>query len=148
MSNIKIEIDLDDYIAMLERRKRKVADDFGWTIPDGVWNFFLETLEDCGSVGENSSPSYVVDNIAVNGDYGPVENYGVFDDMLREYKDVYIDDNGNEKELSDDEARELMQDLEYSHMMELFESVGGDRDSFFTYEEPDSDYGFGVCYSL
>ena len=144
MNNRKIEIDLDDYIEMLERRKREVADNFGWTIPDGVWDHFLEILEDCGSVGENSSPSYIVDNIAVNGDYGPIENYSLLDEMIQNA----IEEAACEGiTLDEDTVKELLLELSYDDLCEKAEEQDDGSASFF-YEDPDSDYGLGVCFSL
>ncbi|MCD8208616.1 MAG: hypothetical protein LUD72_11815 [Bacteroidales bacterium] len=71
-----VTITMDDYIKLLNARRAEV-EPRGWTIPDCVWNYFIEIIEDCGT-GDNpqhNSPSYVVDNIAVNGDYGNFDNY-------------------------------------------------------------------------
>lgn len=74
MSNLKIEIDIDTYIDMLEERKNNVEQWFGWTIPDIVWKYFLELLQE-GCIPFNSDPHNVIDNLAVNGDYGNFDEY-------------------------------------------------------------------------
>lgn len=71
---MKIEIDLEDYIKLLELRKNKIKKYYGWDIPDMVWDYFLNLLYD-GCVPTETNPSIVVDNIAINGDYGPLEEY-------------------------------------------------------------------------
>ena len=72
-----IEILMDDYISMLEDRKEFVEEKFGWRVmPDCVWNYLVQLIEDCG-IGkpEHASPSYVVDNAVVNGDWGDFDEY-------------------------------------------------------------------------
>lgn len=66
---MKIEIDIEDYLDLLEDRKRQCVEDFGWSIPECVWNYALEMIENCGVDPNNASPKYIVDNIIINGDY-------------------------------------------------------------------------------
>lgn len=70
---MNIEIDIQDYIEMLNDRRYFIEKNHNWTIPDIVWDYFINSLEE-GIIPYNTSPSYVVDNIAVNGDYGNFED--------------------------------------------------------------------------
>jgi hypothetical protein len=83
-----ITIDMDIYIDMLEMRKDEV-EPLGWTIPDSVWNYAVKLIRDCGISPEYTSPLYIVDNIAVNGDYGERSKYGELEDeeIILEYED-------------------------------------------------------------
>lgn len=74
MEEIKIQVDLETYVTILEARKEQIENNFGWTIPPIVWNFFLDMLRD-GYVPSDTNPSVVVDNIAINKDYGYIEDY-------------------------------------------------------------------------
>lgn len=87
MDKIRIEMDIEDYLDLLRDRKRQCVEDFGWSIPECVWNYALEVIEDCGIDPENASPRYVVDNIIVNGDYhhyNDIRNDGETDEELEE----------------------------------------------------------------
>jgi len=66
-NRVTIEIDVYGYINILEDRREYIKEQFNWTIPDGIWEYFCRMLEDGCSV-RDSNPSVVVDNIAVNGD--------------------------------------------------------------------------------
>ena len=73
MSNKKITIEMDvyDYISLLDARRDEVKENFGWTIPDGVYNYFIESLKDgCGVNPQSAHPKYIIDNMAVNGEEG------------------------------------------------------------------------------
>lgn len=74
MEDIKIKVDLETYVTILEARKEQIENNFGWTIPPIVWDFFLDKLRD-GCVPPDTNPSVVVDNIAINGYYGYIEDY-------------------------------------------------------------------------
>lgn len=143
MSNRTIEIDLDDYIDMLEMRKAEVAEYHNWTIPDGVWAYFLELLEDCGISGDNR-PAHVIDNIAVNGSYGPIENYELLDTMVQSI----IEDAACEGiTLDKDTAKDQLMDISLDGLRDIAEAAD-DGTALFFYDEPNSDYGLGVCYWL
>ena len=68
---------MDDYIQMLEYRKEFVEEKYGWKqMPDSLWQYFINSIEECGGVApEHASPSCVVDNAIVNGDWGDFDNY-------------------------------------------------------------------------
>jgi hypothetical protein len=96
-----------------------VKNSFGWKIPDEVWDHAIGIIEDgCGINPEHVSPKYFVDNLAVNGDYGSVE----------EYLDMDGYGGGNE------------------NIDEFIERTGGQV--MFLYDDMNSKYGKGVCYSL
>ena len=78
---MKIMIDLEDYIKLLDLRREEIKS-LNWTIPDVVWNYFIECLRD-GILPTEIAPSFVVDNIAINGDYGDLDNY-VYEGESRE----------------------------------------------------------------
>ncbi|MCD7779994.1 MAG: hypothetical protein LUH05_04910 [Candidatus Gastranaerophilales bacterium] len=71
---ITITLALDCYINMLELRREKIEKNFNWSIPNFVWDYFIASIEDYGLYG-NADPMYIVDNIAVNGDYGDFDMY-------------------------------------------------------------------------
>jgi len=75
MSNdLRIEIDVDTYLDMLNQRRSFIAEHYNWRIPDCLWEYFCEIVEECGIYG-NTNPSYVVDNAVVNGDFGSFDEY-------------------------------------------------------------------------
>jgi len=65
-----ITIDVEDYIKLLNLRREEI----NWSIPDIVWDYFIQCLRD-GIFPTETAPSFVVDNIAINGDYGDLDNY-------------------------------------------------------------------------
>ena len=68
---MKIKIDVEDYIELLEDRRsynQPVRD-----MPDCLWDYFMDNIRECG-IGENTNPKYVVDNAMV-GDYGYFDDY-------------------------------------------------------------------------
>ena len=73
-NNIKIEIDVDDYINLLNERRDFIAKAYNWKIPDCLWDYFCEIITECGIHG-NTNPNYVVDNAVVNGDFGNFDEY-------------------------------------------------------------------------
>jgi hypothetical protein len=142
MSKKIIEIDIDDYIDMLEDRRREIRENHNWAIPDGVWDRLVEDLENGHDFGNNKRPNSVVDNIATNGNFGPVEKYDVFKKMVR----TVIEDAAEEGiTYTEDCARDHLEDISFDSLREIAESADAEGARFF-YEEPDSDYGLGVCY--
>lgn len=65
-----VKITMGTWISLLEERREEIRPR-GWTIPDCVWNYAVEILEDCGPSPDpaKNAPSYLVDNIALNGDF-------------------------------------------------------------------------------
>lgn len=74
MGYIPDEIPDDEYEEMLNQRREEIAQFFGWTIPDLVWDEYIDLCHDCG-FNKSETPMVVVDNIAVNGDYGDFDDY-------------------------------------------------------------------------
>lgn len=87
---VKIEIDINDYIALLNDRRDFVEAHYNWKIPNCLWDYFCDMIEICGISG-NTNPSYVVDNAIINGDYGDFDNYKhpyeTDDDFIRRVTD-------------------------------------------------------------
>ena len=71
-----VEITMDTWISLLEDRREEIRPR-GWTIPDCVWNYAIELFEECGAPGDPKicDPAYIVDNLAVNSDYGTFDDY-------------------------------------------------------------------------
>lgn len=101
MSNgLKVEIDINDYIVLLNDRRNFVAEHYNWKIPDCLWEYFCEVIEECGIYG-NTNPAYVVDNAIINGDYGDFDNYKQpyesDDDFILRITDSVLYINKNER---------------------------------------------------
>jgi hypothetical protein len=148
-----VEISMYDYLEMLNNRRQEI-EPRGWTVPDAVWDYAMEIIEECGVDPENSSPSYVVDNLAVNGDYGEVSNYG---GLLDAISDVHrgramflyeIEDGG--KILDEDEAQQRYDDArdEWLDTVELDEDADEDDAFMETDEYKALCEEIGVCHSL
>jgi hypothetical protein len=140
-----VEIATDDYITILEDRREFIKKNYDWNIPDPIWEFVIEMIEDgtfCPKP-EHASPSYVVDNIAVNGDYGVIEDFGVLDSLTEYAKEEYLAIYG--KYLTEDELKEYVNDTVGVWMEWVNDN---DKEMMFAYLEDESNYGIGVCYSL
>jgi hypothetical protein len=153
MSKRTVEIDMDDYIGMLENRRQEV-EPRGWTIPDAVWDYAMETIEECGVDPEHSSPSYIVDNLAVNGDYGEVSEYGGLLDAISDVHRgramfLYETCDGG-KVIDEDEAQSRYEDArdEWLDNAELDEDADEDEEFKKTYAYKELCGEIGVCYSL
>ena len=88
---MKIEIEVDDYIYLLDARRNFVAEHYNWKIPDCLWDYFCEVIEECG-VGSNANPNYIVDNAIVNGDYGDFDEYKDTDESDEDFIERVKDD--------------------------------------------------------
>lgn len=80
----KIDIDVEDYIELLNERRAFVKEHYNWTIPDCLWDYFCDLVRECGLSG-NTDPSFIVDNIAVNGDWGDFDNYKTHNETDEEF---------------------------------------------------------------
>lgn len=71
-----VEVTMGTWIALLEERREEIRPR-GWTIPDCIWNYAVELFEECGAPANPAvcAPDYIVDNIAVNGEYGTFDDY-------------------------------------------------------------------------
>jgi len=130
MKEQTVEIPLSVYIDILDERRKYLEEKYDQQIPCDVFCYFLHKLkEGCIPDAEHSAPADVIDNIAFNGDYGPVEDYAVFSEIISQHKP------------------EELQKLHPSELRRLFEACEG-RKALFFYEDDNSEYGLGVCYSL
>ena len=73
-NTIKIELDVDDYIDLLDNRRNFVESHYNWHIPDCLWDYFCDLIRECG-ISENNHPDIVVDNAIINGDWGNFDEY-------------------------------------------------------------------------
>jgi hypothetical protein len=116
---MKIMIDIEDYITLLNERRVTVEKLFK-PIPDKVWDLFITKLE-CGYFPKDTSPRYVVDNLATNASFGPIENFWQ-DDTLK-----HLESEGT-----------LESEISYCLDIDEIQAY---------YEDPTSDYGFGIVSS-
>lgn len=148
-----VGISIDVYIGMLEDRRREV-EPRGWTIPDAVWDYAMEMVKECGIDPAHSDPSVVVDNLAVNGDYSEVSDYGGLLDAIqdeRRGRAMFLyetEDGGNV--LSADEAEERYNTAldEWRGTAEVDEDADEDEEFSKTDEYEELCGSIGVCYSL
>ena len=70
----RIEVDIETYVDLLNQRRKEVRKSFDWTVPNVLWDWFIETIRENGISGE-TDPMIVVDNAIVNGDWGEFDNY-------------------------------------------------------------------------
>jgi len=139
---ITLEFDVDDYILLLDDRREVVKRNFGWTIPDGVYDYFCEMLEE-GFAPGNPSPMYVIDNMAVNGHYCEIEQTELLEKLLDCARGLYANENGGEQ-IGDDDLPWFVEERK----QDLIDSSGILDELFFTYDDTGSDWGIGVCYGL
>ena len=81
---LKIELDITDYINLLDERRNFVGEHYNWQIPDCLWGYFCKLVEECGVYG-NTNPSYVVDNVIVNGDFGSFDDYKQYGESDKDF---------------------------------------------------------------
>jgi hypothetical protein len=99
IKKMKIEIDVEDYIDLLKARRDFVVEKYGWReMPECLWDYFTEIIRECG-IGGDTSPSNIMDNAIVNGDWGDFDDYMQKDetdeDFVRrvENETMFIDEN-------------------------------------------------------
>ena len=51
-NNIKIELDIEDYIDLLDQRRNFVEEHYNWHIPDCLWDYFCELVALHQSMGQ------------------------------------------------------------------------------------------------
>jgi hypothetical protein len=73
--NRKIEIDLEDFIQLLEQRRMHVNRVYNWEDQPEVWDWFIQKLREDKLHLETTNPMYIVDNLFVNGNYGPFDDF-------------------------------------------------------------------------
>jgi hypothetical protein len=148
-----VEISMDDYLDMLDNRRGEI-EPRGWTIPDAVWDYAMQVIEECGIDPEHSSPSYVVDNLAVNGDYGMVCDYGGILDAIQDERNgnamfLYETKDGGSV-IDADEAEERYENARDEWLENNLVDEDTDEDEAFekTDEYLELCKEIGVCYSL
>lgn len=127
----------------------------------GMEEYFIELIEQCG-VDSDDTPSYIVDNALVNGEFGYIGNFNLTkDEALEKYEQgdaMYYEDLESEKENAERAKRlkELQDELEkyeklertwYRHMSQRqrnaikkrFNSKDTD-DGFFDFIDSQLDY--------
>ena len=88
----KIEIDVEDYIDLLQARKDFVEEKYGWNqMPDCLWDYFCDLIRERG-VGSNSNPAFIVDNAILNGDWGDFDDYKDSNESDEEFVERVNDD--------------------------------------------------------
>lgn len=83
-----IQIPVEDYLEMLEQRF-EVCKQRGW-VGDAQESLFpqvLDLIEEVGVSPENSSPSYIIDNYCVNGEFISREDFEENPDWYPSYDD-------------------------------------------------------------
>lgn len=83
-----IQIPVEDYLDMLENRF-EVCKQRGWVgeAEESLFPQFLDIIEDAGVDPEYSSPSVVVDNYCVNGEFISREDFEKHPDLYPYYED-------------------------------------------------------------
>jgi hypothetical protein len=87
---------------LLCARRDNVREWWGWSIPECIWEYALELLRESDGLHDPglNTPSYIVDNIAVNGswssfDYLTPEYYPEYEGLSGDELADAIEDRGN-----------------------------------------------------
>ena len=92
-----VQIDDDVFIDMLWNRVNEFAPN---AFTDEFWEGIFEDLKDAGWLSDpkKNYPSYIVDNIAINGDIKPIEecaeNYSEIDESYGGDVEAWAEDKG------------------------------------------------------
>ena len=81
-SEATVSIPMSDYIELLEERFKTAPQDWHSEAADSLWPQYIELIEQVGP-GQNTSPSVVVDNYLVNGEF---VNREEFSELYPEYE--------------------------------------------------------------
>ena len=136
-----IELPMSVYIDALNERRDTLEMAFDWFIPNGVYDFFIELLKNgYRPQPADRSPMVLIDNLAVNSSFKPLEDCEILDEMVNRYADEH---NIKSKAI----AQKALKQMGYQELHDLFEACNEDI-AWFAYEDEGSDYGMGVCYSL
>jgi len=122
---ITITVDLDEYVETLNDFRSARAELMNWHIPNYVWDYFVESLEN-GITYRDMSAMYLIDNMAVNGSYGSIEEY--LDKS--EYQNL-CDKDGSVNMCKLDKLKEKYEDY-----------------TFFVTDEDKSEYGVSLLANL
>lgn len=84
----------DNFETLLDERRNNVWEWWSWDIPDVIWEYALGLLRDSDGLSdpELNYPSYIVDNIAVNGSWEDFDDLRKFYDEYRDLDDDQIAD--------------------------------------------------------
>lgn len=96
-SEATVSIPMSDYIELLEERFKTAPQDWHSEAADSLWPQYIELIEDAGP-GQNTSPSYVVDNYLINGEFVSKE------DWSESYPEAYRRHQGNWEQFCENEA--------------------------------------------
>ena len=95
MNNQKFEVSIQFIIDALQARYNNVKDSWGGEAAHDLWEQVLDMVEECG-IGENvTSPSVIVDNYLINGEFVSKEDDKQFwldceyDDLSDDDKEFY-----------------------------------------------------------
>lgn len=64
---MNVEIDIEDYIDMLESRWNSVVDTWYSEEVKGLHDELIDLIRDCPPPPQNANPSYIIDNFFING---------------------------------------------------------------------------------
>lgn len=64
-----IEIDIEDYIDMLEDRWDNVPESWHNELADGLHDELMDFIRECPPNAKYANPSYIIDNYFVNGEF-------------------------------------------------------------------------------
>lgn len=78
---------------LLDQRRSWWDDGQHRTIPDCVWRYVIELLEDCGGMygPEYNDPAYIVDNLVVNGSWEEFDEVRHWYPELRDLNDAELE---------------------------------------------------------
>lgn len=84
----------ESFETLLEERRNNTRDWWSWEIPDCIWEFAVEILRESDGLSDPglNYPSYIVDNIAVNGSWEDFDDLRRFYDNYRGMNDDQIAD--------------------------------------------------------
>lgn len=88
------QISWENFEDLLCTRRDNVRDWWSWEIPDCIWDYAVELLAETDGLRdpELNTPSYIVDNIAVNGSWETFDDLRRFYDEYRGMNDEQIAD--------------------------------------------------------
>ena len=140
--SITLTMDIADYIDLLDICRAEIKESSRRTIPDGVYEFFCQMLED-GVSPSDLQPHSVINNIAVHGVYGVIEDYDALETLTEYARELYAEEHDG-AELDVYELREFI----FDNREDLIDGSCICDEIYFTYYDDESEYGIGVCYSL
>jgi hypothetical protein len=133
-----VEIPMDTYLSLLDARREFIAEHYDWRhIPDKIWDYVIESIEKNGVDPERSDPSYIVDNLAINAVFGPIENYVDMDAAIERLRKDYADE-------PDFDAEEWIRE----NTGNFWRDYAGNKSELLMCYDEFGEYGVGVVLSL